>query len=78
LMTPYGLVYIGDNFDELKSKPKEAYDRVEKVCVEYGLDMDKLGTDWLERTIFNACYVRDKMKTVVCKATTFNTVMRLF
>lgn len=78
LMTPYGLVYGGDDLATIKNMPAEAHDRLAKLCEKYGLDINVLGSDWLERTIFNACYVRDKMKTAVCKVQSFKPVRRLF
>lgn len=77
IMTKYGLLYVGDNYAEI-SKDNNNLDTLRCLCAEYGMDFDKLGNDWLERTIFNAHYVRSVTDKVECERTSFNVVRRLF
>lgn len=62
IMTKDGTIYVGNNFSDSKHinyMPAGVNDKIRAQCDRYGLQFDKLATDYKEREKFNLFYLQE-------------------
>lgn len=66
------IVYVGDKLATLKLKGTDYLDALEKHCIEYGININDIGSDYQTRCMFNIKYMLIQSAVVE----TYNTRVR--
>lgn len=77
ILTDYGVIYVGDGCKTLNKLPKDAVEKVSKLCESYGLTLKGVGSDYKQRMLFNIHYIVEIMNRVEYVQTDVHT-RRLF
>lgn len=66
------IIYVGDKLATLKLKGTDYFDALERRCIEYGININDIGSDYQTRCMFNIKYMLIQSAVVE----TYNTRIR--
>ena len=64
ILTDSGVLYVGDGCKTLKHKSPKLVDKLEKMCKDFGVTLEGVGSDYKQRMLFNIRQVLKESKSV--------------